>query len=147
MPRRVDDKTGHLVLNPGLGLVYRNDSYQFQTLFIKDSFDNPAGAITGGYEFETGYKWLDLGASLGVYVRKSPRGCYEFSDGVYCYSDTNEIPLLMHTSSGGTYFDIAILPLLLMGTHFDIFDGVAFELTFNSAIFLSFLTAGLRFEL
>jgi hypothetical protein len=146
MPRRVD-KDGRFVLNPGLGLIYRTEGYQFQTLYIKDSFNNDAAAVTAGYEFETGYTWLDLGASLGIYVRESPAGCYTFSDGVYCYTDANEIPLLYHADMGGKKLDVAILPLFSIGTHFPMTKSTSIQLSLNSAVFLSFLTLGLRFDL
>lgn len=75
MPRKLDPG-GRSVFTPGLGFEYKaENSFNFLVGFLKDCYDDPAGAIQAGQHWPLG-EHFDWGYTLGLYVRQTPITCY-----------------------------------------------------------------------
>ena len=74
MPRRIVP-SGQSVFTPGVGAEYQGRSgFEAAAAFVKDCYDNPAGALQIGQHFRFSEVW-DIGYSVGLYVRQTPIAC------------------------------------------------------------------------
>ena len=128
MPRRMT-ADGRFVSTPGLGLEFQGHrGFEMALAFVKDCYDNPAGAIQVGQHWRVGTGW-DVGYSFGLYVRKTPILCMTSKvtttmqgrrgqptrtntlTSTRCAFQDN-LPLRYTTRAGGGYMDIIPTPFL-----------------------------------
>ncbi|MEK2690251.1 hypothetical protein [Bdellovibrio sp. GT3] len=114
MPRKVDGK-GATVITPGVGLEYVAESgLTLLAAFVKDCYDNPAGALQIGETFKVSDR-TQWGLTFGVYARQTPKTCDTYFDGRREVTECYEIDgyrMKFMTSLGGHSVDILPMPFL-----------------------------------
>lgn len=78
MPRKMD-KNGQSVATPGIGIEYQSEgTFNFITALVKDCYDNYAGTILFGQNWDLSEKF-QIGYLAGLYIRETPITCYTVS--------------------------------------------------------------------
>ncbi|WP_413586661.1 hypothetical protein [Bdellovibrio sp. HCB274] len=114
MPHKVDGK-GNTVITPGVGLEYvASNGLTVLAAFVKDCYDNPAGALQIGETFKVSDR-TQWGVTFGVYARQTPKTCETYFDGRKEVTECWEIDgyrMKFMTNLGGHSVDIMPMPFV-----------------------------------
>ncbi|WP_413577613.1 hypothetical protein ACLVWU_04315 [Bdellovibrio sp. HCB290] len=114
MPRKVDGK-GNTVITPGVGLEYvAGNGLTLLAAFVKDCYDNPAGALQIGETFKVSDR-TQWGVTFGVYARQTPKTCETYFDGRREVTECWEIDgyrMKFMSTLGGHSVDIMPMPFV-----------------------------------
>ncbi len=133
MPRKIDGN-GQLVFTPGVALLYKDkENYLYNISLLKDCYDNWAGTLMFGKEFETGVTGLSWSLIGGVYARQEAWLCV---DGT-CVRGV-DMPLRLTT--GG----MDVMPIAFAGLHYKapVTDNQFVHINILSNFFLTQMSVG-----
>ena len=139
MPNRIDQGGKAVYHNPEYGLTYYSGLFQTNALYLKDSFNNPAVYVGGGFTVEFPFKHLFLGGTAGLYTRGIESFTTKKGEQVRVYSG----PVLAEVSG---YETIGMGFLTALWT-IPVQDKLYFVLSAASNYALTHITAGFQYRI
>jgi hypothetical protein len=114
MPRKMSED-GQMVMTPGAGLEYKSETgYLMVGAVIKDCYDNLAGTIQIGHQYEITDR-VSWGITMGVYARQTPISCDVVQDGPFQRTECQTLDNFtwkILTTINGQSVDIIPMPFL-----------------------------------